>query len=408
MIMKRSSKIVFLFVIFVLFFLPVLFSAQESSKEKMTVGGDVGYFKKNYTRFEGNAYVEKGTVRMTANSIEYFETNNLAICRGSVVLNESKNGLKVYGGYSEYFGDSNVIKFYDSPSLTLTNKNIFLIGDTILLDQKKELIVSEGNAILSNESFVGSSHKIKVLSKGNKVIFISNATIVSSNISVKSGLGIVYFTTNRESKEMVIEKYVGVGEVEIFDGNSFLKSSNIVINFFPNGEIKDYVATGNVLISNSNTLISSEYFRSVFTNKNKDIYHVGLTNVILRDLRSGDIIRGEYLFSDKVNNYEMVSINAEYISKEKGVTVKAETIERFTDGKFVYMRKNVIIETESIKIVGEIAKYDEILKYMYVVGDPKVVSKDDLGISANYIVLDVDKDRIEILNGSYGYVKPGM
>ncbi len=405
---KRTSKIIFLFLFFFLFLLPILFSAQETSKEKMTVGGDVGYFRKNYTRFEGNAYVEKGTVKMTANIIEYFETNNLAICRGNVVLNESRNGLRVYGGYSEYFGDSNIIKFYESPSLTLTNKNIFLSGDTIILDQKNELIASEGNAILSNESFIGSSHKIEVLSKENRIIFISNANIVSSNINVKSSLGIVYFATNKQTKETSIKKYIGVGEVEIFDGSSFLKSRNIVINFFPNGEIKDYVATGNVLISNSNTLISSEYFRSVFTNKNKDIYHIGLTNVVFRDLRSGDIIKGEYLFSDKVNNYEVVSIDAEYVSKEKGVTVKAEIIERLINDKLVYMSKNVVIETESVKIVGEIARYDELSKYMYVVGDPRVLSKDEMGISANCIVLDVDKNRVEILGGSYGYVKPGM
>jgi len=403
----RLFKAITITILFITLF-PLLSPSQGSKKDKMIVGGDVGYFKKNYTKFEGNAYVEKETVRITANTIEYFETNNLAISKGNVILNESRNGLRVSGGYSEYLGDINVIKFYEEPILTLSNKNIFLNGDVIILDQSNETITSKGNATLTNESMIGKSDKIKILSKLNQIIFISNANIVYSNINVKSDIGIVYLVTNKKTKETTIEKYVGIGNTEIDDNSSLLKSSNVVINFTPKGEISDYIAVGNVLISNSNNVITSEYFRSVFTNGNKDIYHVGLTNVLLNDVKSGDIIRGEYLFSDKVNGYEIVSINAQYISKARGVNVKSEVIERFIKEKFILMKKNVIIETESTKIIGELAKYDEVSKYMYVVGDPKVISKDELGISANHIVLDVEKNKIEILNGSYGYVKPGM
>lgn len=370
------------------------------------VGGDVGFFKKNYTRFSGNAFVEKDSARMIADEIEYFELTNLAVGRGNVVLTESKNGLVVRSGYSEYYGDSNLIIFLNNPELTLSNRNVFLKGDILVLDQSNEIVISSNNSFLTNDNLTAYADVIKILNKSNITRFIGNSKIISSNLTVYSDNGFILMVTNKKTKEIVIDKYVGVGNVRIIDKSGFLSCDRIVINF-ESGEINDYIAYGNVKISNSNTFITSQYFRSVFNN-GKDISHVGMTNVVIVNLENSDKMYGDNLFSDKVNGFEFLYGNAIYESTNRNMKVYSEVIERHINQKVVYMKKNVRVTTGEIEIVSDLGKYDEDTGYMYFFGNARVLSGEKLGLSVNSVLVDSKKDKVIFYGSDYGYVLPGM
>ncbi|MCX8028934.1 MAG: hypothetical protein N2712_02955 [Brevinematales bacterium] len=378
---------------------------QTQDKEKMVVGGDEGFFKRNYTRFKGNAYVEKGSTKMLADIIEYFETNNLAIGRGNVVLKDTKSGLTVFGGYSEYFGNNNIITFYENPQLVISN-NILLKGEAITLNQNEESITSKTNAYLSNNNNQIFAETIIVLSKLNIIKLIEKSTILSSNIVIQSDRGIIIITSNKVTKEMEISQYIGTGRVKIIGTNFTLESDKIVINF-TNNEVKNYIATGNVKISNTNNIISSQYFMSEFSG-GRDILHIGMTNVVIVNLENNDTLYSDYLFSDKKNNYELLTGNVIYVLNNGSTKIKAQSIERFLNLSMTLLKKDVILETENISIASEIAKYDEKLKIMYMVGNPRVVNEDKLGVSANIITINIQDKSSTIENGNYGYITPGM
>lgn len=379
-------------------------SAQK--KDKMVVSGDEGFFKKGYARFTGNAYAEKGSIRMSADVIEYFETNNLAIGRGGVVLKDSKTGLTVVGGYSRYYGESNVVVFSGKPWLAAPENNFFLRGELLTIYQDEEYVVSETNSYLSNSRMEVYSDVIEILSKSNLTRLVGNARVVLSNVTITSDRALIITESNRSSREMEVKRFIGIGNVTIYSSNSLLKCSSVVINF-TNNEVYDYIAVGGVRISNENTLIFSEYFRSEFY-RNEDIIHIGMTNVVMSNLGNDEVVYSDYLFSDRRNGYELLTGNVVYVVNRGEVRIMAQVVERFLREGFSLLRKSVVLETEGVRIVSEIARYDERMKILYMVGNPRVVSEDRLGVSANTIVIDVEKKSARIENGSYGYVIPGM
>ncbi|MGC8767071.1 MAG: hypothetical protein ACP5QP_05160 [Brevinematia bacterium] len=408
--MRFLKNFLLFFILSLFLFLLVIYSFPQvkgkKESDRMVVGGDMGFFKKNYTKFNGNAFVEKGSARMLADEIEYFELTNLAIGRGNVVLTESKNGLIIKGGYSEYYGDKNLIVFFESPNLTLSNRNIFLKGDVLFLDQSNEIVVSSNNSFLTNEKLVAYADVIEIINRSNIIRFLGNSKVISSNFTIYANNGFVFMVTNKYTKEINIDKYVGIGNVKIFDNSGFLLCDRIVINFESN-EVKDYVSYGNVKISNSNTYITSDYFRSVF-DKGKDILHIGMTNVSVINLDNGDRMYGDNLFSDKVKGFEFLYGNAVFESQGRNIRVYSHVIERHVDKKIIYMKKDVRVRTEGIDIVSDIGKYDESTGYMYLLGNARILSGDKLGLSVNSIVVDSKKDKVTFYGSDYGYVIPGM
>lgn len=383
-------------------------ASQSSQKDRMIVSGDEGFFKKGYTRFKGNAYVEKGSVRMFADVIEYFETNNLAIGKGNVFLKDSRSGLNVRGGYSEYYGNSNIIFFLENPYLVISNTNdiTFLKGEVIILNQDDESVISETNGYMTNRSMEVFSDTIKIFSKSNIIRLIGNSKIISSNLNILSDRAVIFTYSNQITKQVEVKRYVGIGNILIVGSNFTLNSDRIVINF-TNNDIYDYIAVGNVRISNESTFITSGYFRSVFSNK-KDVLHIGMTNVVVSNLRNGEVMYSDNLLSDKEKNYEIFSGNVVYSLSDSRTKIRSQVAERFIDTKVVLLRKDVVLETENISIVSEMAKYDEVTKMLYMIGNPRVVSEDKLGVYANVITIDVERKSSKIQNGEYGYVLPGM
>lgn len=376
-------------------------SSQSSSKDKMIVGGDEGVFKKGYTRFSGNAYVEKGSVKMFADVIEYFETNNLAIGRGNVILRDSRSGLNVAGGYSEYYGDSNIIYFYQSPYLVLTNNNIFLKGNVIILRQNDETVISEGNSYLTNNNVELYANKIEILSKSNIIKLFRDSKIISTNFRVFSDNGFIITSSNAKTKETEIVRYIGIGNVKIVGSNFVLTSDRVVINF-NNNEVSNYIAVGNVRISNQSSFITAGYFRSDFLNQ-RDVRHIGMTNVVISNFSTGEVLSADYLVSDRINEVDVFMGNAIY-SLRDGTKFSAQVIERFVKDGIVFARKDVILETENVKVVSEFGKYDEKLRILQMLGNPRVVSGDRLGVSVDVITIDVNKRNAKLDSGNYGYV----
>ncbi len=387
-------------------------SSGESKKraEKMIVGGETGIFKKNYTKFSGEAYVIKGFTEMKADEIEYFELTNIAYGYGNVILSDKSNGLVVKGGRSVFYGNENVIEFFVDPILEITNENITLKGEKITLSQSDSSVFAESNSFVKSENFEAYANKIYIYSSSNFVRLIGDSTIFSSNMVVKSDSGLVFFTskTNKGKVEKRISKYMGIGDVFISNSQGILNSEKIIVFFDENNSVSEYVALGEVTISNETSVIACEYFRSVFDNEGKDILHIALTNVMVRDMNTGDVVKGKYLMSDKVKKYEVITENASFYSKANDTTVNAEVIERFSELRLVYLKKDVVISTPNADITGDFAIYDEINKSMEVFGNPKVVRDDKLGLSANVIILDLKSNEISIRNGNYGYVVPGM
>lgn len=375
--------------------------SQNSTRDKMVVGGDEGIFKRGYTRFSGNAYVEKGSVRMFADVIEYFETNNVAIGKGNVILRDLKSGLSVRGGYSEYYGNSNIIFFYQSPYLVLSNSDIFLRGDVILLKQEEETVVSEGNSYLTNNRVEMFAGKIEVSSRSNLIRLLRNAKITSTNFRIFSDNGFIITSNDLKSKETEIVRYVGIGNVRVEGTNFVLSADRIVINFNDN-EVRDYIAVGNVRISNENSFIVAGYFRSEFF-KGRDVKHVGMSNVVISNFSTGEVLLAEYLVSDRVNETDVFIGNASYRLRD-GTVFNAQVIERFLRDGIVFAKKDVILETENIKIVSEFAKYDEKLRMLQMLGNPRVVSGEKLGVSVEVITIDVSKRSAKLDSGNYGYV----
>lgn len=376
-------------------------ASQGTGKDKMIVGGDEGIFKKGYTRFSGNAYVEKGSVRMFAEVIEYFETNNLAIGRGNVVLKDLKSGLNVSGGYSEYYGDSNIIYFYQSPYLILSNNNIFLKGDVIILKQNDEIVVSEGNSYLTNNDVEMYANKIEIMSKSNIIKLIKNSKIISTNFWVFSDNGFIITSNNAKTKETEILKYVGIGNVRVVGSNFILDAERIVINF-DNNEVSNYIAVGDVKISNQDSFITAGYFRSEF-HKGRDVKHIGMTNVSISNFSTGEMLFADYLVSDRVSQTDVFIGNAVYILRD-GTKFSAQVIERFVKDGLVIAKKDVILETDNVRVISEFGRYDEKLKMLYMLGNPRVVSSDKLGVSVDVITIDVNKKSAKLDSGNYGYV----
>ncbi len=382
-------------------------SSSDVKKGKMLVSGDEGFFKKGYTRFRGNAYVEKGSVKMFADVIEYFETNNLALGKGNVKLFDYESGLNVTSKYSEYYGNSNVILFFDSPVLTISNKNFLLRGDVIVLDNESESILSFTNSYLSNGNVEVFSDSIKIFSTSNLIRLTGNSKVFSTNFTIYSDEAFIISATNKSTKELEIKRYVGIGKVVVTGSNFSLSSERIVINF-SNGQLIDYIAFGGVNLSNDSTIVLSEYFRSQFY-EGKDVLHIGMTNVVVSNLSSGDVLYSDYLISDKVNKYDLITgEKVYYIIKDSGAKVRAKVIERFIERKVVILKKDVVVETDNISVVGDIGKYDESTKILSMLGNPKVVSGDNVGVSASVITIDVESRSAKIENGSYGYVMQEM
>lgn len=408
---RLLSLVVFVYLLFFIFAYAQKTTQQQVSssrdtKDKMVVGGDEGFFRKHYTRFKGNAYVEKGNTRMLAEVIEYFETNNFAIGRGNVILKDSKSGLSVFGQYSEYYGNSNIIIFYSSPYLVITNDGIFLKGEVLILNQNDESVISKRNAYMSNANIQIFSDNIIILSKSNMIRLVRNSKIVSSNITIHSDRGVIITSSNKKTKESEISQYIGIGKVLIIGSNFSLSSDNIVINF-TNNQVRDYTATGNVVISNTNNIVMAEYFRSEFEG-DRDVFHIGMTNVVITNLENGDTIYSDYLFADKNNDYELLSGNATYVMDSGRTKVRAQTIERFLDIGITMLNKDVVIDSENISIKSEIGKYDEKMRTIQLIGNPRVVNEDKMGVSANVITININKRQVRIDNGNYGYVIPGM
>ncbi|MCS7299609.1 MAG: hypothetical protein RMJ37_06615 [Spirochaetia bacterium] len=408
---KVISVIIFIYLLFFIFAYAQKTTQQQDkssrdTKDKMVVGGDEGFFRKYYTRFKGNAYVEKGSTRMLAEVIEYFETNNFAIGRGDVVLKDSKSGINVFGQYSEYYGNSNIIIFYNNPYLVITNDGIFLKGEVLILNQNDESVVSRTNAYMSNANIQMFSDNIIVLSKSNIIRLVRNSKVISSNITIHSDRGVIITSSNKKAKENEISQYIGIGRVLIIGSNFSLSSDNIVINF-TNNEVKDYTATGNVVISNTNNIVMAEYFRSEFEG-GRDVFHIGMTNVVITNLENGDTVYSDYLFADKNNNYELLSGNATYVIDNGRTRIKAQTIERFLDISITMLNKDVVIDSENISMMSEIGKYDEKMRTIQLIGNPRVVNEDRMGVSANVITININKRQVKIDNGNYGYVIPGM
>ncbi|MEN2998066.1 MAG: hypothetical protein ABDH28_03400 [Brevinematia bacterium] len=381
-------------------------SSSVSQKDKMIVSGDEGFFKRGYTRFTGNAYVEKGNIRMSAEVIEYFETNNLAIGRSNVVLRDLKSGLIVKGGYSEYYGDSNFVIFFKNPHLTLPRENIFLRGDVLILDQDEESVISKTNSYLSNNSVEIFSDVIKIFSRSNVIKLSGSSRVVSSNFNIRSDSAIIFTVSNRISGGIEIKRYIGLGNVYITGTNFTLSSERIAINF-TNNQVQDYIATCGVKISNEGSIITSEYFRSEFE-AGRDTLHIAMTNVCISNFSNNEVIFSDYLLSDRKNNYELMVGDVMYVANRGQVKIMAKIVERFLSEGVALLRKDVVLETESINIISEMAKYDERSKLMYMVGSPRIINEDRLGVSANIVTVDVEKKRAKIEDGDYGYVIPRM
>ncbi|MFN4245402.1 MAG: hypothetical protein ACK4F9_04550 [Brevinematia bacterium] len=404
MVFVRLLRIlVFIVFLCIIFYSYAQKSSYDSKKDKMVVSGDEGFFKKGYTRFKGNAYVEKGTVKMFADVIEYFETNNLALGKGNVRLFDSSSGLNVVSGYSEYYGNSNIVLFFNSPLLTVSNKKMLLKGEVIVLDQDSESVLSITNSYLSNDGIEMLSHSIKIFSSSNLIVLSGSSKIFSTNFVIYSDRAFIHSGTNKNTKEVEIKRYVGIGGVVIVGSNFSLSSKKIVINF-SNGQLFDYVAFGDVKISNNNAIVFADYFKSQFLGGD-DVLHVGMTNVVVSNLSSGDVLYSDYLISDKLNKYELIAgDDVIYYINNGSVKVKSKVVERFLDRGIAILKKDVVVQSGNISIVGDIGKYDEGTKILYMLGNPKVVSEDKLGVSANVITIDVEKNKAQIENGLYGYV----
>jgi lipopolysaccharide export system protein LptA len=293
----------------------ILFSLSEA-RVKVTGNNSVYYHKTGNIVVSGNAKVINKKSTLTAKKIKYHKLKKNAQAIGNVKFNNSLHYIAGAAGEMNYNMRKDIITLHDNPSVTNIRDHITFRADTILSDQKKNIVYGYSNVIVTDGTAADKMttySDISIYQNDISLLILSNNSKVKTETSV-ADCSYIHYYKNKEETWLYDNVSIYSWEKDNTSRTNIIKANKI--KYTGRSNVKTYECYSNVSLYNAeeDTTIYAQYAR--FNPSTSYSYITGKPKLASQN---NDIII-EALSFERFDNHQKMSAKGEVI-----ITVKDGT-----------------------------------------------------------------------------------